>query len=271
MRTSGANLYTASHLRRIEAYPELDREQELALARRYLDGADARAGELLICAHLRDVVAIARGYLGYGQPFMDLIAAGSVGLVHALARFDPARGLRFMTYAGYWVRAEILLQVLSSWSVVGVGKSSPQIRLFFGLRRERARLEARGYADEALVEALAARFCCSTDRVLAMQQRLDRRDGSLDFIEHHAAPDADPEHALAHKEWSLALREQLEHALAHLDERERVIIERRLIDEHPPTLVELGEQLGLSRERVRQLEGRARTKLQRKLRSAARA
>jgi RNA polymerase sigma-32 factor len=260
-----------SYLARIEVYPELEREQEIDLARRHRSG-EREAGELLLCAHLRDVVAIARGYLGYGQPLAELIAAGNLGLVRALDRFDPARGLRFMTYAGYWVRNEILAHVLSTWSVVGVGKSSLAVRLFFGLRRERARLEARGCGGAALVDALAARFECSSARILAMQQRLEMRDLAFDLDEHLAGAPADtlekadhPERDLAEREWRQVVRERLDAALTELDAREREIVERRLLAEERPSLVELGSELGLSRERVRQLEHQACRKLRRRL------
>ena len=239
----------------------LEREHELELARRGRDG-DTAAAELLVGSHLRDVVAIARRYVGYGHSLAELIGEGNLGLVLALGRFDPDRGLRFMTYAGYWVRAEILEFVMNSWSAVGVGKSSLATRLFFGLAREQARLQAHGYDTADLREALARSFGCTPERVDQMRQRLNHRDdddGALELVQTARDPEA----------WLLDAERHdpnmLTSALASLDPREREIIERRVLGDQPPSLVELGRQLGISRERVRQLEARARAKLAREL------
>jgi RNA polymerase sigma-32 factor len=253
------------YLASIERYPRLERELELELARRHHAG-DSAASELLVGAHLRDVVAIARGYLGYGHALAELVGEGNLGLVIALERFEPDRGLRFMTYAGYWVRAEILEFVMSSWSVVGVGKSSLATRLFFGLAREQARLSAHGYDTSDMREALAASFGCSPDHIDRMQQRLGGRD--LDDADQVAASPwsaVDPESELLAAERRLQSQHELDSALAALDPRERTVIELRVLAERRPSLVEIGRQLGISRERVRQIEARARAKLARDL------
>jgi RNA polymerase sigma-32 factor len=257
--------WLARYLANIERYPILDRELELELAIRHHEG-DAAASELLVGAHLRDVVAIARRYLGYGHALPELIGEGNLGLVIALDRFEPERGLRFMTYAGYWVRAEIFEFVMSSWSVVGIGKSSLATRLFFGLAREQARLRAHGYATDELRDQLAARFGCSPAKIDQMQARLSARDLDGDHCDDPCdqrgrRPTDDPEAALLEAEHARRSEVQVGSALASLDPRERTIVERRFLDERRPSLVELGRQLGISRERVRQLELRARAKL----------
>lgn len=252
------------YLASVERYPRLDRELELELARRHRAG-DGVASELLIGAHLRDVVAIARGYLGYGHALAELIGEGNLGLVIALDRFEPDRGLRFMTYAGYWVRAEILEFVMSSWSVVGIGRSSLATRLFFGLAREQCRLAAHGYDTADLREALAASFGCSPDRIDRMQQRLIGRDLDAASTELIGESSDDPESKLLAAERHDRSRQVFDSALAALDPRERTIIELRVLAEQRPSLVELGRQLGISRERVRQIEARARAKLARDL------
>ena len=278
--------WLSRYLASIERYPKLDRALELELARRHHQG-DAQASELLVGSHLRDVVVIARRYLGYGHALAELIGEGNLGLVIALDRFEPERELRFMTYAGYWVRAEILEFVMSSWSVVGIGKSSLATRLFFGLAREQARLSAHGYDTTDLREALAESFGCSPDRIDQMQQRLGSRDleGDLEsdgklsseLLATAGASTRDPELELLERldrfepldphdmKRHDRRHRRLEMALAALDPRERTVIEQRVLADQRPSLVELGRRFGISRERVRQIEARARAKLARDL------
>ena len=263
MGTAGHLGQLGDYLARIDRYPVLERERELDLARRYLARGDRRAGEWVIGAHLRDVVAIARRYRGYGQPQSELIAAGNLGLVRALERFDPERGLRFMTYASYWVRAEILSHVLHNWSAVGVGKSSMQVRLFFGLRSQRARLESRGLSAEALEDALAQHFGCTVQRIRAVQARLDQRDAPFDTADEPRLERSNLEHWVDQRHQTQRVEACLTAGLEDLDVRERRIVECRLLEDEKRSLVELGIELGISRERVRQLEQRAHKKLRR--------
>ncbi|MCA9684315.1 MAG: sigma-70 family RNA polymerase sigma factor [Myxococcales bacterium] len=263
------------YLRKIERYPVLDRAAELELARAAA-GGDLQAREELIQAHLRDVVAIARRYRGYGCDLAELVAIGTVGLLRGVDDFDPERGLRLMTYAGYWVRAEILAHIVSGWSMVELGSSSLQTRLFFGLRRQRARMQAlhgeNGEDGEpgddgegsALVQALARHFDCKAKHIVAMLQRLDGRDLSLDGVFDLGASD-DLEARVIAEELQALVRRRLRGTLPRLDERQQLIVRRRFLEDNAPSLVELGRELRLSRERVRQLEQQACTILRRSM------
>ncbi len=264
-----------TYLNSIDRYPTLDRARELELARRYHDG-DQAAGDLLVSANLRYVVKIAFGYRGYGFRMADLVAEGNLGLLQAVRRFEPERGLRFMTYASYWVRAHVLSYVLKHWSVVGVGTGPMQSKLFFRLHREKAKLAARMGTGVDVTAILAEKFQCSEARIRKMEQRLESRDVSLDakaYREGQAtimdtladdAPQA--ESAWATQETIHLVRERVARAMERLDERERVIVQRRLLtQERKETLSNLGKELGLSRERVRQLEQRVKQKLRRQL------
>jgi RNA polymerase sigma-32 factor len=263
-----------TYQREIERFPVLDRAQELDLARRYHEG-DKGAGDLLVSCNLRYTVKIALGYRGYGFRISELVAEGNVGLVQAVRRFEPERGLRFMTYASYWIRAHILAHILKHWSLVGVGTGPMQSKLFFRLHREKARLAARVGEGVDLAPHLAARFECTEDRIRKMEQRIDGRDVSLDQKAYREgattlgdtlpAVEQDQEAAFASAEVKQLVRERVEHAMARLDERERVIVHRRLLGGEKETLADLGKELGLSRERVRQLEQRVKLKLRRSL------
>lgn len=258
----------------VERYPVLDRERELALATAY-HGGDKAAGDLLVCCNLRYVVKIAVGYRGYGFRLSELVAEGNVGLLQAVRRFEPERGLRFMTYASYWVRAHILSYILKHWSLVGVGTGPMQSKLFFRLHREKAKLLARTGQCDNVTAKLAEKFNCTEDRIRRMEQRIDGRDVSLDakafrdgsatIMDTLTDGDTDQELAVSREEVATLVRSRVTDALERLDEREQVIVRRRLLGGQKETLSELGKQLGLSRERVRQLEQRVKTKLRRSL------
>jgi len=258
----------------IERYPLLDRERELALSRAYREG-DKASGDLLVCCNLRYVVKIAVGYRGYGFRLNELVAEGNMGLLQAVRRFEPERGLRFMTYASYWVRAHVLSYILKHWSLVGVGTGPMQSKLFFRLHREKARLAARLGSGEDLTAQLAAKFECTEERIRSMEQRIDGRDVSLDakayregsatIMDTLAGGCGDQEAELLEGEVQTLVHERVADALTRLDAREQVIVHHRLIGGERQTLSEIGKQLGLSRERVRQLEQRVKTKLRRTL------
>ena len=262
------------YLASIERYPKLDRAGELSLATAYHAG-DKSKGDQLVSCNLRFVVKIAVGYCGYGFKLSDLVAEGNIGLLQAVRRFEPERGLRFMTYASYWVRAHVLSYILKHWSLVGVGTGPMQSKLFFRLQREKAKLLARTGSSENITAKLAETFQCTEDRIRRMEQRIDGRDLSLDakayrdgtvsILETLEGPGASQETTLSRTEVSSLVRERVEEALTRFDQREQVIVRERLLGIQKRTLSDLGQQLGLSRERVRQLEQRVKGKLRRTL------
>jgi RNA polymerase sigma-32 factor len=271
----------AFYVQRIRRYPRLDRKEELRLARLWHTRRDRAAADELVHAHLRDVVAIAMQYRGYGFRISDLVAEGNIGLLEAVKRFDPSRNLRFMTYAAYWVRAYILAHVLKQFSMVGVGTGPLQSKLFFRLARERARLTTQfGEGSAEINDSLAEKFGTSAARVEEMAMRLERRDSSLDaplYGDSEATMlDGLHDDALSQEErTATAQRDESVRRLVatvkrDLDERERAILDLRLLsDGDEVTLADIGKQFGLSRERVRQLEARLKSKLKRALQPVA--
>lgn len=263
------------YLKTIERFPVLEREDELELSRRYLDG-NRQSGDHLVNCNLRYVVKIAMGYRGYGYKLSDLVAEGNLGLLQAVRRFEPERGLRFMTYGSYWIRAHILSFILKSWSLVGVGTGPMQSKLFFRLHREKAKLASRLGEGVDTTEQLAKKFDCTVERIRSMEQRIDGRDVSLDacafsdssvsLVETLRNDGATAEDVTAGCEVSQIVRDRVGEAMSRFDDRERLIVNERLLgDGEKRTLAELGKELGLSRERVRQLEQRVKTKLRRSL------
>jgi RNA polymerase sigma-32 factor len=252
--------------------PRLGREEELTLARLWKQNGDRVAADALARAHLRHVVTIALKYRHYGVAISDLIAEGNFGVVHALGKFDPERGIRFVTYAAHWVRAYMLDHIIKTWSVVGGGSGALRSRLFFRLRRERVRVvNLLGDGEAADIE-VASRLGVTPDELRSMVQRLEARDLSLDV---RAAPDSpvsfvdllpaleNQEQALLEMQVGGSVKSAVERALGQLDPRERYIAERRLMADSAEelSLAEIGRILGVSRERARQLEERTKRKL----------
>lgn len=271
------------YVRLADAVPKLSREEELVLAQRWLKKKDPAAADALVRAHLRYVVAIARSYSRYGVPLAELVAEGNFGIVHALRKFDPARGNRFVTYAAYWIRAYVLAYVIHSWSLVGVGSGALRSKMFFSLRRERARVMSLVGDPERADELLAKKFGVEPEKIATMVRRLENRDVSLDTKVFHDAstslvdtmesPDPDQESSFAAGETRDELRLAVRGAVADLDPRERLIVEKRtMVDaEDALSLAELGRRMGVSRERVRQLEERAKRKLRQSIGDFSRA
>lgn len=256
--------------------PALSREEEIELARSFRATGDAKAAERLLRANLRHVVAIAMSYRRYGLRVSELISEGNLGLMMAIGKFDPDRGVRFVTYAAYWARAYILNYVIRSWSMVGGGSGPLRSKIFFKLRRERATVASLVGDDERTsMEMLAERMGTTVERTQELTQRLDARDVSLDVPVGEEGrttmldglTDAAPtqEERFFEHEQQGALRQALREAVATLDERERFIVEKRLMSDEDLSLAEIGRRLGVSRERARQLEERAKNKLRRYL------
>jgi len=257
----------------VKHLPPLKREEELELATSYAKSGDLAAKERLIETHLRYVVAIALKYRRYGVPVAELIGEGNFGLLHALTKFDPARGFRFVTYAAYWIRAYVLNYVIRSWSLVGVGSGALRSKMFFKLRRERVRLLNLVGEPEKADELLAQQLKLPTEKVRDMVRRLEQRDLSLDtkvFDDSGAtlgdslpSPNENQEQIASDNERQGQIQSTVRSALGILDERERFIVNFRLMadNEDALSLAEIGRRLGVSRERARQLESRAKRKL----------
>jgi RNA polymerase sigma-32 factor len=262
----------APYIARAGTEPALEREEELELARLWKEKGDRAAAEKLTRAHLRVVVSIAHKYRRYGVPIGDLIAEGNFGLAQALNKFEPERGLRFVTYASYWIRAFVLDHVIKSWSLVGAGAGALRSRVFFRLRRERTRIANVLGAGEEADRALAERLGIGVEAARRMVQRLDARDISLEVetsgesrlkLLDTLQSNDNQEHDVLKKEVEASVNDAISRAIAELDVRERYITERRLMADPSEelSLAEIGRELGVSRERARQLESRTKSKL----------
>lgn len=262
------------YVERARATPTLSREDEHDLAVRAREG-DEEARTQLVEANLRYAVAVALQYRRYGIPLAELVSEGNLGLMMAVRKFDPDRGTRFVTYAGYWIRAFVLDAIVRSTTMVGAGSGPLRSKLFFRLRRERARVSNLAADPDERLRLLAERFDTTPERMAEMLRRLDSRDVSLDqpAYDESAATLLDllpsdggtGEDAFLSTERADVLDGEIADALAHLDERERLIVQRRILSDEGESLASLGRELGVSRERARQLEARAKRKLRERL------
>ena len=259
-----------AYVERVRGIPVLTREQEQELAIKFREHDDLEAARQLVLSHLRFVVHIARGYAGYGLPVSDLVQEGSVGLMKAVKRFDPHVGVRLVTFAVHWIRAEIHEYVLRNWRLVRIATTKAQRKLFFNLRRMKKNLS---WLTAEETEAVASDLGVSAGEVTEMEQRLSAHDLSFDPIPsgedeeghgpvaHLAAADMDPAETAESEEWEADSSRRLHEALGDLDARSRAIVRRRWMSEPRATLHELAAEYGVSAERIRQIETAAFTRL----------
>ena len=260
-----------AYIDRVARIPVLSREDEVALATRFRNDTDLNAARELVLSHLRFVVHIARGYSGYGLPVGDLIQEGNVGLMKAVKRFDPEVGVRLVSFAVHWIRAEIHEYVLRNWRLVKIATTKSQRKLFFNLRKFKKNL---GWLTESETKAIAQDLGVTTREVTDMEQRLSSRDLSFDptpdsdddessyspsaYLPH---PEADPSVAVEREQWDEDTTDRLAHAMDSLDERSQHILRSRWMTDEKATLHELADKYGVSAERIRQIEANAIKKL----------
>jgi len=281
LRSGDGNL--AVYLREIRKFPLLEKNEEYILAKSWKEHGDLDAAHKLVTSHLRLVAKIAMGYRGYGLPLADLIAEGNVGMMQAVKKFDPERGFRLATYAMWWIRAAIQEYVLHSWSLVKIGTTAAQKKLFFNLRRLKGEMKAieDGDLSAEQVKEISQRLDVPEEEVVNMNRRLAGGDQSL-----NASPRADEEGTSEWQDWlvdpgesqetrlgrheELGQRQKLlARAMDSLNPREREVIAARRLDENPATLEDLSQRFKVSRERVRQIEVRAFEKLQQNIKREA--
>ncbi len=268
------------YLQRVRTIPMLRPEEEYDLARRWVESGDVEAADRLVTSHLRLVAKIAMGYRGYGLPLGELISEGNVGMMQAVKRFDPDRGFRLATYAIWWIRAAIQEYILHSWSLVKIGTTAAQKKLFFNLRRLKGEMQAidEGDLSPEIVNRIATQLDVAEIEVIQMNRRMATADMSLntplreegqgEWQDWLVDPEDDQEVRMADFEELSSRRDLLAGALRTLSQREREIISERRLRETPSTLEHLSQRYGISRERVRQIEVRAFEKLQRSVRNA---
>ena len=265
------------YLQEIRKFPMLTPEEEYQLAKRWRDDGDQQAAHKLVTSHLRLVAKIAMGYRGYGLPVGELISEGNVGMMQAVKRFDPDRGFRLATYAMWWIRAAIQEYILHSWSLVKMGTTAAQKKLFFNLRRLKGQMAAleEGDLQPEQVAKIARTLQVPEQDVVSMNRRLSAPDHSLnapvradsegEWQDWLVDEEENQESELAEREDMSNRRQLLNQALKTLNERERHILIERRLKEEPTTLEELSQQYNISRERVRQIEVRAFEKLQKSM------
>jgi len=262
------------YMRAVQQFPLLTAEQEQAFALKFRTLGDLEAARMLVLSHLRLVVAVSRQYLGYGLPQADLIQEGNVGLMKAVKRFDPTQGVRLVSYALHWIKAEIHEYILRNWQMVKVATTKAQRKLFFNLKSLKRALGAESAVTTDQAQAIAKELNVSRDEVMEMDRRLSGGDTPLEPVNDDgetvgpiaslAAENADPAYLVAEAQEAQVMGAQLRTALAGLDPRSRAIVQARWLadaDEKAPTLHDLAAEYGVSAERVRQIEAAALKKI----------
>jgi len=262
----GHNYSVDRYVTEINRHPLLSKKQEAELARRYRTSGDMQAASDLIVANLRFVVKISHEYRGYNLKLLDLVQEGNIGLMMAIKKFDERKGYRLISYAVWWIRAYIQNFIMRSYSLVKLGTTQAQRKLFFKLRSERERTErALNSGEHASSEELASRLGVANQEVINMETRLAGRDFSLDIelqngarqthLDLLAAANESQEEVVADHEEKSLLRQHVDDAMTNFNEKERYIVKNRLMAEEPQTLQQIGKYFSISRERARQIEG----------------
>ena len=278
----GPELGLQRYLSEIRKFPMLEKDEEFMLAKRWREHEDPQAAERLVTSHLRLVAKMAMGYRGYGLPIAEVISEGNIGLMQAVKKFDPDKGFRLATYAMWWIRASIQEYVLRTWSLVKMGTTAAQKKLFFNLRRMKQKMQAieEGELRPDQVEEISTKLGVSETEVVNMNRRLSGPDASLnvqiggeegsgEWQDWLASDEESAETTLGQSEEYDARMALLNTAMARLNEREQKIIRERRLKEDPTTLEDLADEFGVSRERIRQIEVRAFEKLQEAMKAAA--
>ncbi len=269
------------YLTEIRKFPMLPKEEEFMLAKRWQEHEDAEAAEKMVTSHLRLVAKIAMGYRGYGLPIAEVISEGNVGLMQSVKKFDPDKGFRLATYAMWWIRASIQEYILRSWSLVKLGTTAAQKKLFFNLRRIKGEINAieQGDLRPEQVTEIATRLNVTEKEVISMNGRMSGsdaslnvpmgQDGDMEWMDWLADEEPNQAAEFAQKQEYDARMDLLTNAMAELNEREQHILTERRLNDEPKTLEQLSEVYDVSRERIRQIEVRAFEKLQKSMKRMA--
>jgi RNA polymerase sigma-32 factor len=279
--TIGPELGLQRYLTEIRKFPMLEKDEEYMLAKRWREHEDTGAAEKLVTSHLRLVAKMAMGYRGYGLPTAEVISEGNIGLMQAVKKFDPEKGFRLATYAMWWIRASIQEYVLRTWSLVKMGTTAAQKKLFFNLRRMKSKMQAieEGDLHPDQVDYISTQLAVTKDEVISMNRRLSGPDASLnvrvgeegggEWQDWLASNDESVETEYGEREEHDERMVLLNKAMSTLNEREQHIIRQRRLRDEPVTLEDLADHYGVSRERIRQIEVRAFEKMQAAMKKAA--